>query len=114
MEGPGGFGTEQTPNTKVGTEWNTSEIWLRRTVELPKSLRAPALRVFHDEDVTVFLNGERIGHREGHTGDYVLIPLDEEAHKAIRDGKNVLAVHCHQTRGGQFIDVGIVDLVPVE
>lgn len=112
--GPGGFGTKETPNTNVGTAWNTPEIWLRRTVELPDSLKAPALRVFHDEDVEVFLNGERVGGRQGHTGDYVLIPLDEEARKAVRGGKNVLAVHCRQTKGGQFIDVGIVDFVPVE
>jgi hypothetical protein len=23
-------------------------------------------------------------------------------------GENTLAVHCHQTQGGQFVDVGIV------
>jgi hypothetical protein len=31
---------------------------------------------------------------------------------AARGRRNRLAVRCHQTSGGQFIDVGIVDIVP--
>jgi hypothetical protein len=31
---------------------------------------------------------------------------------ALRKGHNILAVHCHQTNGGQYIDVGIDAIVP--
>jgi hypothetical protein len=39
--------------------------------------------------------------------DYKEVLLTAAQRKAFRPGANVLAVHCHQTAGGQYIDVGI-------
>jgi hypothetical protein len=48
---------------------------------------------------------------KGYVTDYVVVPLDEQAlAAAMKEGENVLAVHCHQTGGGQSIDVGLVRL----
>ena len=116
-EGPGGFGEPSTPGSKVRTEWKTPDIWLRRTVELlnGQSRQASPSSIHHDEDTEVYLNGKQIAAVKGYTTDYTLVPLDEKAlAAALKDGKNTLAVHCHQTGGGQYIDVGIVRLIEAD
>ncbi|HRK21025.1 MAG TPA: glycoside hydrolase family 2 TIM barrel-domain containing protein [Fimbriimonadaceae bacterium] len=106
--GPGGFGTEGTPGAIVRTVWNTPNIWLRREIDVPSGTYSnPQLRIHHDEDVEVYLNGKLMLKRTGYTSSYILVPIDK---KLLKDGKQVIAVHCKQTRGGQYIDVGIVDL----
>ena len=109
-EGPGGFGTEGTPGAKVGTTWDTSDIWLRGTMTVDEMPREGGfgLIIHHDEDAEVYVNGTRIASLKGYVSSYQTVPLPEEAKKAFRRGANTVAVHCHQTGGGQFIDVGLV------
>ena len=38
------------------------------------------------------------------------MPIYANAKAALKPGKNMFAVHCHQTEGGQDVDVGIVDV----
>jgi ABC-type lipoprotein export system ATPase subunit len=113
QEGPGGFGTRDTPGAVVRTTWNTSDIWLRRTFDLPAALRMvdPQFLLHHDEDAEVYVNGVLALTVTGYTSDYQLEAMSAAARALLKPGRNVLAVHCHQTSGGQYIDVGIVDLV---
>ena len=112
-EGPGGFGTKATPGAFVRTEWNTSDLWLRRTIELPEAkLANPHFWLHHDEDCEVYINGVLALKIAGYTTQYEEQPVTPEGAAALRPGKNTLAVHVRQTRGGQYIDLGIVDLVP--
>lgn len=111
---PGGFGTQGTPGTSPGlrTEWKTRNIWLRREFVIPaEALRNPQLLVHHDEDAEVYLNGTLAATMSGYTTAYELVPIAAGAKAALRPGKNTLAVHCRQTGGGQYIDVGIADVV---
>lgn len=112
QSGPAGFGTSGTPGAVVRTEWKSPDIWLRREFEGSEKLRTSRLllRVHHDEDVEVYLNGVLAAKAGGHTVAYGLLPITPESAAAIVDGKNVVAVHCHQTGGGQYIDVGLVEL----
>ncbi len=107
--GAGGFGSPGTPGAIVKTPWLTPEIWLRTEVfiENPDAIRSAHWRLHHDEDVVIYLNGQKVQERKGHTQHYVTVPLSPEARKALRSGRNVVAVHCRQTGGGQNIDVGI-------
>lgn len=107
-EGPGGFGAEGTPGAVIGTPWTTPDIWLRRGFSLSTVPTRPHLRIYHDEDCEVYLNGRKVAELKGYLVSYKLVPLAEAG--VLRAGLNVLAVRCHQTRGGQGIDVGLVDV----
>lgn len=111
--GAGGFGTASTPGTRIGTEWASEDIWLRRTVALSPVPEQPALLLYHDEDAEVFVNGKQVGAFAGYVTRYVVVPLDATARQALRNGDNLLAVHCHQTGGGQGIDVHLIDAANV-
>ena len=112
--GAGGFGTSGTPGSVVRTTWNTSDIWLRRTFN-PGTLTSEQLsnlvwNVHHDENVEIFLNGVPVFSAGGYTSAYSHFPFSDIAKGAFANGaNNTLAVHCHQTTGGQYIDVGIDD-----
>jgi hypothetical protein len=86
------------------------DIWLRRSFELPDPLPSRvALRLHHDEDVEVYLNGQRVLKRTGFTTDYEPQEFDSSA---LRAGRNTIAIHCRQTTGGQYIDAGLDAIVP--
>ena len=107
--GSGGFGTRSTPGARVGTTWSTNSIWLRKAFTLQSIPANPALLIHHDENAEVFINGRSVANLEGYTTEYKVVPLKSEHRVALQDGKNVLAVRCRQTAGGQFIDVHVVD-----
>ncbi len=110
--GPGGFGEASTPGSVVRTPWKSSDIWLRRTVDVPAgALTRPHLRIHHDEDAEVYLNGRLIARTQGFVTEYVHLELDAQARQAIQEGANVIAIHCKQTGGGQYIDAGLVNVV---
>ena len=105
----GGFGTVGTPKARIGTTWNTENIWLRKNFTLEKVPGRPALLVHHDENTVIYINGKEVQQLKGYITDYKLVPLKEEDGSILKKGNNLLAVHCNQTGGGQFIDVHLVD-----
>ncbi len=107
--GDGGFGTRQTPGARVNTVWQTNNIWLRKTFVLDTIPKNPALLIHHDEDAQVFVNGTQIASLPGFSNDYKVVPIEPAKRSTFIVGKNVIAVHCQQSTGGQFIDAHVVD-----
>lgn len=67
------------------------------------------IRMVHDEDIEVYLNGVLAVREGGFTptlDDYQIAPAMS---KTLKAGQNTIAVHVLQTSGGQGVDVGLVD-----
>ena len=113
---PGGFGSHDAPNAMVRTEWHTSDIWLRREFDFPTNPptgknKNYTFRLHHDEDVEVFLNGVEAVRLPRWTTGYIEVPLAAQAAEVLKPSKNLIAIHCHQITGGQYIDAGLIELV---
>jgi len=109
-QGKSGFGTQGTPGAIIGTEWKSADIWLRRGFTAPAGeFHDLALLMAHDEDAEIYINGVSASKVKGHIGSYEEFSLSPEAIQALKPGKNDIAVHCHQTTGGQYIDVGLIN-----
>ncbi len=107
-EGPGGFGTRGTPGANVHTNWRTGDIWLRRTFVLNETPQGELyLLLHHDEDVEVYINGVLAFQAKGFTTSYERFHITKEAQASLKKGMNHIAIHCHQTSGGQYIDAGL-------
>jgi hypothetical protein len=107
--GQGGFGKQGTPGLRLGTDWNTQDIWLRRIFtinEIPTDKLK--LSVLYDEDTEVYLNGVLAFAVKGFSKRYREVSISQEARKTLKKGDNLMAVHCWNDGGGQAIDVGLV------
>src|SRR5262245_2841580 len=83
-ESDGGFGTKGTPGTVVRTEWKTPDIWIRRSFELKEVPKGEVmLRIHHDEDAEVYINGMLAARVSGYTVEYLPVPLTAEGRKAL-------------------------------
>jgi len=108
-QGASGFGSPGTPGSIVRTNWRTDDIYLRWRGNLPKIGKnaIATLRYHHDEDMEVYVNGKLLLTRKGYITEYADYVLSADEAKLFVEGENVIAIHCHQTGGGQYVDVGL-------
>ncbi len=92
------------------TSWKTDDLYMRRTFIIGQtSLLKKYLKLSHDDNVEVYLNGKNIYNKEGWVHEYIYIPIDNNI---LKKGENVLAIHCKNTAGGRYLDAGIVEEIP--
>jgi len=111
-KGMGGFGTDGTPGAIVKTKWDTEDIWIRRNFAIGGLSQAnlDSLKIFahHDEECEIYINGVLAATLTGFSSNYTMYDISSVAKNAlIQNGNNVIAIHCHQTTGGQYIDAGL-------
>ena len=95
------------PGAVVRTRWDSKDIWLRKTFRVTQVPERVSIDLHHDDEIEVYLNGRLVYETRGYLVAYKRILLPKEAAEALSPGDNVIAVHCHQTTGGQYVDVGL-------
>ena len=106
-KGKAAFGTKDMK--RIGTEWNTEDIWVRRSFNLNQDLTNDIiyLRYSHDDVFELYLNGEKLVATDYSWNDDVTIELSASAKAKLRKGTNIIAAHCHNTTGGAYVDFGL-------
>ncbi|SDK22509.1 protein of unknown function [Catalinimonas alkaloidigena] len=108
--GPAPFGDGAGSNTMKPRSQYDQEIWYRREFTLQDTdFENLQLYISHDDQVEVFLNGVKAFENPDFVLNYAQRPLTEAAKKTLKKGKNLLAVHCTNARGGAYIDAGLID-----
>jgi len=106
--GYGGFGKTRSAGGAVRTPWETQNLWLRRPVLLPgPGNDSLCLLLYHDDDAEVYINGIKALDAPGWTTEYRVYSIAAEARASMKEGENLLAIHCLQKTGGQYVDAGI-------
>ncbi|WP_285060493.1 glutaminase family protein [Pedobacter ginsengisoli] len=93
---------------QVKTLWKSKEIWVRRAFNIanPASINELLLKMNHDDNIEVYLNGKKVYEKVGWTNTFQYFPLHKNDLKA---GQNVIAIHLANSAGGRYLDFGLAD-----
>ncbi|RYE27558.1 MAG: DUF4965 domain-containing protein, partial [Sphingobacteriaceae bacterium] len=91
--------------SEAKTLWQSKDIWVRRNFNLSEvNVDSLLLKLHHDDNTEVYLNGKNIYKKTGWNNDFSINFIKNE----LINGKNVLAIHCANTAGGAWLDFGLV------
>lgn len=95
--------------SRAKTLWESDDLYYRRTFDLANTdLDQLYVKLRHDDNVKVFVNGVQIYDFVGWQHSFKYIPLTDEALKTLKPSGNVLAIHVKNTAGGRWLDAGVV------
>lgn len=104
----GAFGT--IPNEQLArTEWNTPQIWTRRSFDLPEGMtdKPLYLNYSHDDDVIIYVNGIKAVDTGNACKKDVVLALNDSIISSLKPEGNVIAAWCLDRGGIAFLDYGI-------
>ena len=92
------------------TKWRSKDLWFRRTFSVNDlNLNKLFLKINHDDNTEVYLNGDKIYNKHGFLKKFDYFHIDENVKSKLKKENNVLAIHVANTAGGQWLDAGIVE-----
>jgi hypothetical protein len=99
------------PHVRNSWTQENSDIYVRRTISLTADDLQKELWIqfSHDDVFELFVNGTRV-ISTGETwiqGELHKLTASEKAF--LKEGDNMIAAHCHNTKGGAYIDFGLFE-----
>ncbi|MFD2826097.1 glutaminase domain-containing protein [Leeuwenhoekiella polynyae] len=100
--------------SEAKTIWESDELFYRRSFDLEQiDVEKLYVKLRHDDDVKVYINGIEIYDFKGWQHSFKYIPLNDEALRSLRKKENILAIHIKNTAGGRWLDAGLVKEVKI-
>ena len=87
------------------TVWKSNDLWMRRKFNLSALPQGAMLKLTHDDNVQVYLNGQKFYEAPCCASKPVYLPVNNAM---LRTGENILAIHVDNTGGPGFLDADIV------
>ncbi|WP_077155532.1 glutaminase family protein [Bacteroides bouchesdurhonensis] len=114
----GAFGTPGMWEAK--TQWVSSDIWVRREVDIDPYLlehKKIYLRYSHDDVFQLYINGKQLVSTGYDWGANFKVEVPDSILQTMKGGKAILAAHCENREGGGLVDFGLFaeePTIPVE
>ncbi len=90
------------------TLWKSKNLWMRRSFVVNEiSSDRLFLKLRHDDNVEVYLNGALIYTCDCWNNKAEFFPMTDEVKSKLVKGENILAIHCANTVGGAYLDAGL-------
>lgn len=112
--GKAAFGNGGPDNTQylLKTKWDNNQIHMRRWFYLgdisQENINKLMFEVFHDDDITIYLNGVFAATASGCNFNYAPLEIDKFALSTLKANSwNLIAVDGRQGTGQQIMDVGL-------
>ncbi|MDR2919777.1 MAG: family 43 glycosylhydrolase [Tannerella sp.] len=109
QKGKGGFASEVIAGSTTrhqGSEWNAQSLYIRKEFVTDANTRNLALRLLHDGDTRVYLNGTIIYDKKG--ADHCIYNLSQKDKALLKNGKNLLAIESAKGRKN-YLNVALFD-----